>query len=104
MNPTTTKPPPSDILSDGASLNSEAESWRRGSSSHDIRRGGRSLDISKDKEQDEQSPLIGPREEEELLTPISNVPSPRSDEWNEDRSQETKSSLYLLLLTLSIGG
>ncbi|GAB7347801.1 hypothetical protein MBLNU459_g5342t1 [Dothideomycetes sp. NU459] len=108
MSATANKSPPSGVASDGSALNPKLDSLSRDSSSrrsssHDIRRGSRSLDIAK--EQDESSPLIGPREEEEeLLTPISNVPSPQSDGWNEDQAQETKSSLYLLLLTLAIGG
>jgi len=59
----------------------------------------------------EQSPLLGPRgsEEVERLSPLDNVLSPASDEsWDGDgdgdESQETKSSWYLLLLTMAIGG
>lgn len=75
--------------------------------SYDARQSS-SLDIRKDQdqEQDETSPLIRPQTEgvESPLT-LSTIPSPEdSENWNEGDTEETKSSWYLLLLTLSIGG
>lgn len=57
-------------------------------------------------DQDETSPLIRPRSEgvESPLT-LSTIPSPEdSENWNDQDTEETKSSWYLILLTLSIGG
>lgn len=66
-----------------------------------------SLDMPKEQEdQDETSPLIRPQSErvESPLT-LSTIPSPEdSENRNEADTEDTKSSWYLLLLTLSIGG
>ncbi|THX73331.1 hypothetical protein D6D04_08581 [Aureobasidium pullulans] len=66
-----------------------------------------SLDMPKEQEdQDETSPLIRPQSEgvESPLT-LSTIPSPEdSENWNEADTEDTKSSWYLVLLTLSIGG
>ena len=49
----------------------------------------------------EQSPLLLPRSSNEEDSGLK-VISPLSDEdWQEDNDEETKSSWYLLLLTLS---
>lgn len=73
--------------------------------SMDTKRASRSMDV---KEQNESSPLISPtrRSNESVETPpFSPVGSPdQVDDWSEDHTQETKSSWYLLLLTLAIGG
>ena len=81
---------------------------RRGSErSMDYRRGSKTLDYTKEG-LNENSPLIAPtgrREETDPISPISPIPSPDNhDEWTDDTSQETKSSWYLFLLTLAIGG
>lgn len=71
-------------------------------------RSKKSMDGSKD-EANEHSPLMGPRESAEVgelppyetaLTPPSRDESDNAD----DRSQETKSSWYLFLLTFALGG
>lgn len=73
--------------------------------STDTRRGSRSIDM---KEQDESSPLIraaGASDDMASMSPLTAVGSPDAlDDWMEDEKQETKSSWYLLLLTLAIGG
>ena len=69
-------------------------------------RASTSFDLNKEPEQDETSPLIQARAEglESPLT-LSNLSSPQySDDWDEGEKEETKSSWYLFLLTLSIGG
>lgn len=83
-------------------------SWGRSSDegergSSDIRKGRRSIESLK--EQNENSPLIVPAQEDIESPPdFSNVQSPiSSDEWDIE-PEETKSSWYLLLLTLAIGG
>jgi solute carrier family 45 protein 1/2/4 len=67
-----------------------------------------SLDIGKEQQdQDETSPLIAPPRAESVESPLtlSNLPSPvDSEDWNDPVPEETKSSWYLFLLTLSIGG
>ncbi|KAK5015364.1 hypothetical protein LTR16_003683 [Cryomyces antarcticus] len=54
----------------------------------------------------EQSPLLSPQSQDgRSVPPITQVISPLDDEaWNDGPSEETKSSWYLVLLTLSIGG
>lgn len=60
---------------------------------------------------DESSPLVGPDDdnEEEVLVPHAHDERRHEDglsgtETGTDMETETKSSLYLFLLTLSIGG
>ncbi|KAL1302609.1 hypothetical protein AAFC00_002982 [Neodothiora populina] len=67
--------------------------------------GKRPASIDSRRGQDEFSPLIAPaREDIESPPAFSNVQSPASsDEWDVE-PEETKSSWYLFLLTLSIGG
>ncbi|KAK4543151.1 hypothetical protein LTR36_005929 [Oleoguttula mirabilis] len=77
----------------------------------DFRRG-KSIDLIKgeDGRLHEASPLLGPRMSADIghLPPLQHVLSPGSDvsEWNpdEEMGQETKSTWYLFLLTLGIGG
>lgn len=78
-----------------------SEDGERGSS--DLRKGRRSIESLK--EQNENSPLIVPAQEDiESPSDFDNVQSPiSSDEWDIE-PEETKSSWYLLLLTLAIGG
>ncbi|KAK4983395.1 hypothetical protein LTR66_000039 [Elasticomyces elasticus] len=82
------------------------ESNPRFSKSFDIRRGSRSVDLVKG--QDELSPLIAPRRSEDAgaLPFLSSIVSPdeEEDQWDEGRSQQTKSSWYLIWLTMAIGG
>lgn len=59
--------------------------------------------------QNEQSPLLAPKRSEDApsLPPLAGVMSPdHEDPWEDglDPKPETKSSWYLILLTLSIGG
>lgn len=95
-----------DVAIDSASLYPEREPLPQAGPPFNIRRSSKSADLSKE-EQNESSPLIGPREAEDMgsLPLLSGVPSPNDDDdWNEDQTQETKSSWYLMLLTLAIGG
>lgn len=81
-------------------------SFRRDSQLAEEGRPSASLDLHKEQEQDETSPLIKPGDSD-LDSPLtlSNIPSPEnSDGWNEGEMEDTKSSWYLFLLTLSIGG
>ena len=77
------------------------------SRSMDTRRPSKSIDLMKD-EQNEFSPLIRPAQRSEdvgPLSPLSAATSPDvEDDWVLDQAQETKSSCYLMLLTLAIGG
>ena len=56
----------------------------------------------------EASPLMDPSRRSEDVRPLdlgADIPSPeQSDDWDEDQAQETKSSWYLMLLTIAIGG
>lgn len=74
-------------------------------------RSSKSIDLFKadDGKMNEQSPLLGPRTSEDVgqLPPLQSVLSPGSSgSWNagEETRQETKSSRYLMLLTVVIGG
>lgn len=68
----------------------------------DTRRLSKSMDTMK--EQHEASPLISPTRRSEDSEQMTSVGSPDDIDWTEDPLQETKSSWYLLLLTLAIGG
>ncbi|KAK5121993.1 hypothetical protein LTR85_004565 [Meristemomyces frigidus] len=89
--------------------NSRASTDQKGNG--DFRRG-RSIDLIKGEVErvNEASPLLGPRRSADIghLPPLQHVLSPGSDisDWNPDEeiSQETKSSWYLMLLTIGIGG
>lgn len=76
----------------------------------DIRRSSKSLDLMKAEDDvNESSPLLRARASEDVgpLPPLSNLTSPRSDEsWDVEGGleQESKSSWYMFLLTLSIAG
>ncbi len=75
------------------------------------RRASKSMDLLKREDgfMNEQSPLLAPRPSEDVgyLPPLSSVLSPdENEDWNEeeDALQDTKSTGYLFLLTLAIGG
>ncbi|KAK0827255.1 hypothetical protein LTR03_016914 [Friedmanniomyces endolithicus] len=75
------------------------------------RRASKSMDLLKREDgfMNEQSPLLVPRRSEDVgyLPPLSNVLSPdENEDWNEeeDAMRDTKSTGYLFLLTLAIGG
>lgn len=77
--------------------------WSKDRSSTDSKDPRKSADSNK--EQDELSPLIIPaREDFESPPSFINVQSPRSSDGWDVESEETKSSFYLFLLTLAIGG
>ncbi|GAB7360307.1 hypothetical protein MBLNU230_g8064t1 [Neophaeotheca triangularis] len=86
---------------------------RRSSNAHDHRRGSRSIDLLKEEDHlNEHSPLLAATERADnpKLPPLEPILSPSSvgtwedDDPQERERQETKSSGYLLLLTLAIGG
>ena len=72
--------------------------------SPDRKRGRKSIDIAK--AQDELSPLIVPTDEDVESPPslYDTNSQQSSDGWDGGGVEETKSSWYLLLLTLAIGG
>lgn len=72
----------------------------------DVFRANKSLDGKGAEEQDEYSPLIGNGNRRSPDIPkLSNLSTatPDEEEWDDDQD-ETRSSWYLLLLTLGIGG
>ncbi|KAF1346855.1 hypothetical protein BDV97DRAFT_227947 [Delphinella strobiligena] len=105
---TATGPDSSQAQSQQGQRHAKIVSWGRSSDegergSSDVMKGRRSIESLK--EQNENSPLIVPAQEDIESPPdFSNVQSPMSlDEWDTE-PEETKSSWYLLLLTLAIGG
>jgi len=91
-----------------------AVTFRRDSSPHDskpldARAASRSIDLMfKESGMNEASPLMSPSRrsgDDERLDRRPDIPSPQqSDDWDEDQAQKTKSSWYLMLLTIAIGG
>ncbi|KAF2087025.1 MFS general substrate transporter, partial [Saccharata proteae CBS 121410] len=75
-------------------------SFRRDSSSHSRPSSSREAPPG----MNEQSPLIDPRRSEDAEHGLKQVISPLSDDWYPDLREESKSSWYLLLLTLAGGG
>ena len=90
------------------------DSSRPGSTGNDTSRLHRSIEMAREQDGwNEQSPLLDARRSGDIepLPPLDDVLSPIEgdrNEWTPDKHeearQETKSSWYLLLLTLSIGG
>lgn len=84
-------------------LSPSRESSSQTRSSQDYNKNRTSVDSNK--EQNESSPLILPTREHAESPPSSiNVSSPQSSPGWEGDAEETKSSFYLFLLTLAIGG
>lgn len=82
--------------------------------SNDVRRSGRSIDLIKEEDGlNEGSPLLAPRRSKDLghLPPLDSIvsPSESGDSWIADapedyKSQESKSSWYMFLLTFCMLG